>query len=359
MKRIWPFMISLMLVLTFFIGFASAGEKVDALILGSVVLISDTGDGASSERDIDNDTDADDDQDADMDEDEDSDADEDKDDDKDIDEDKDKPGEDKDEDENKEKIEYVTEDGYNVEIKDGKIEIKGNGTTFELKDGKVEYKSESGKLEIKPGNIEVKGDIMEEFKQKLDVYQAIIDMGIEVGGGFSDVESSWAKSTIEKMSAIRVFNGYEDGTFKPDNSISQAEVIVLVDRITPDDEEDEDEEKDKDEDEFAEIPGWAKESVQEAAYKGVINLNRFHSHVQASRTQVAVIIAKSLELQPVDASSIPFKDGILISPEDTGYILALYQKGIIIGNPDGKFNPNSAITRAEMAIIMERIIIGQ
>ncbi|HCF71597.1 MAG TPA: hypothetical protein DER33_08465, partial [Syntrophomonas sp.] len=39
-----------------------------------------------------------------------------------------------------------------------------------------------------------------------------------------------------------------------------------------------------------------------------------------------------------------------------GYVLALYQEGIISGTPNGYFNPNNYITRAEMAAILERLL---
>jgi hypothetical protein len=68
------------------------------------------------------------------------------------------------------------------------------------------------------------------------------------------------------------------------------------------------------------------------------------------------MIAKALGLEPVDTSNMPFKDGLLISKDDAGYILALYQEGILTGSPNGNFNPNSAITRAEMASMLDRLL---
>ncbi|NPV73960.1 MAG: S-layer homology domain-containing protein [Pelotomaculum sp.] len=169
---------------------------------------------------------------------------------------------------------------------------------------------------------------------------------------FSDVKEHWAKSSINKMSAIGLFNGYGDGTFRPDDPITGAEAVALVMRMADVDEPEEDIDT-------GDAPDWAKKSVQKAVYKGVININRFHSQVQASRAQTAVMVAKALNLSPVDTAGIPFVDGVLISPEDAGYIMALYQAGIIKGTPDGRFNPNSSITRAEMAVIMERIVSQQ
>jgi hypothetical protein len=52
----------------------------------------------------------------------------------------------------------------------------------------------------------------------------------------------------------------------------------------------------------------------------------------------------------------PFSDGKLIPNEQLGYILAMYQEGYISGNPDGSFNPNAALSRAQMASIIEKLL---
>jgi len=169
---------------------------------------------------------------------------------------------------------------------------------------------------------------------------------------FTDIQDHWAENCINLMSATGLFNGYTDGTFKPDQSITQAETISLIIRMLAN-EDIADEDIDGS---LEDVPDWAKEASKKAAKKGIINVNRFHSQVQASRAQTAVWIAKALSLDPVDESEVPFKDNLLISKEDIGYIMALYQEGIIKGTPSGKFNPNSAITRAEMATIMQNIL---
>jgi hypothetical protein len=196
------------------------------------------------------------------------------------------------------------------------------------------------------------GQQLKEFKQKLDA----LDAQGEIEEDIPDISGHWAEKSIKLMKAIGVFKGYEDGTFRPEDSITEAEITVLVMRMANQDTEQEDEALEAEDPALEEVPDWAKASVKEAVYKGVVNINRFHSQVQADRAQVAVQLAKALELTPVDTTDVPFADGILISPEDLGYIMALYQEGIIKGTPDGSFNPNSAITRAEMAVISERVI---
>lgn len=45
---------------------------------------------------------------------------------------------------------------------------------------------------------------------------------------FSDVEGHWGKAYISKAASLGILNGYSDGTFKPDNSVSYAEAIAII-----------------------------------------------------------------------------------------------------------------------------------
>lgn len=173
---------------------------------------------------------------------------------------------------------------------------------------------------------------------------------------FSDTGKHWAQPSIDDMVAAGILSGYPDGTFKPDQPITEAEIITLLMRIVEDDSIVDEDEDDADDDDLSGIPEWARHSAEKAHGKGIINLNRFHSQQQATRVQAVVWIAKALDLEPVDTSDTPFKDGIYISSEDLGYILAALDAGIISGMPDGNFNPNSCITRAQIASIIERIL---
>ena len=109
----------------------------------------------------------------------------------------------------------------------------------------------------------------------------------------TDISRHWAAPCIEEMTAIGLFKGYPDGSFKPDQQLSQAEALALVMRIAADDDTTVDEDKDKSE--LSQVPAWVRGDADKAARKGIIKLNRFHSAVQASRAQTAVMIAKALD----------------------------------------------------------------
>lgn len=70
----------------------------------------------------------------------------------------------------------------------------------------------------------------------------------------------------------------------------------------------------------------------------------------ASRGEVALTLAKVLGLNTASTNS-PFSD-ISSSSKYAGAVTALYKKGIFTGDENRKFNPNSALTREEMAKIL-------
>ncbi len=216
-----------------------------------------------------------------------------------------------------------------------------------------------------PANYVEKNKVNKELKEKYRVQkekkvqnettvQNENEKKVKKASKFKDAENHWAKGSIDLLTAMGLFNGYPDGTFQPDQSVTQAECVELLMRLAGDDDEvlNEDEDTDADED----VPAWVQKSYKKAARMRIINVNRFHSAVQANRALIAVWVAKAMKLAPVDTTEMPYSDYLLISKEDLGYILALYKEGLMKGSPDGKFNPNNYITRAEMATILQRIL---
>ncbi|MDF2656803.1 MAG: rane protein [Bacillota bacterium] len=184
----------------------------------------------------------------------------------------------------------------------------------------------------------------------------------KVNKEFKDMRTHWGKKSVEKVQNLGIFGGYADGTFQPDKALTQAELAVIIDRLLQlkdGDGEDTDFEglvnwsggSDSD------IPGWAKKSVAKGLYKHYFNINRFHSQVQVDRLTACVALAKALDLEPVtDFTGNPFTDRGLISDEDYGYLLALFEEGYISGYPNGAFNPYSFLSRAQMAAIIEKLL---
>jgi hypothetical protein len=48
---------------------------------------------------------------------------------------------------------------------------------------------------------------------------------------FSDTNGSWAQQTINELFRYAVVSGYADGSFKPDQNITRAEAIKMINRM--------------------------------------------------------------------------------------------------------------------------------
>jgi hypothetical protein len=48
------------------------------------------------------------------------------------------------------------------------------------------------------------------------------------GGSFSDVGGHWAEDWIEQLKAEGITSGYPDGTYRPENQVTRAEMAVFL-----------------------------------------------------------------------------------------------------------------------------------
>ena len=46
-----------------------------------------------------------------------------------------------------------------------------------------------------------------------------------------DVTGNWAEASIEKAKKKRIMNGYEDGSFKPNQPVTRAQLAAILDRL--------------------------------------------------------------------------------------------------------------------------------
>lgn len=51
------------------------------------------------------------------------------------------------------------------------------------------------------------------------------------GHDFSDITGCWAEQEIAIAASLGWILGYEDGTFRPDRSITRAEAVTIINRI--------------------------------------------------------------------------------------------------------------------------------
>ncbi|MRN52921.1 ice-binding family protein [Paenibacillus monticola] len=168
----------------------------------------------------------------------------------------------------------------------------------------------------------------------------------------ADIKGHWAESQISKWIDKGFIKGYEDGSFKPNNTITRAEFMALVNRsfgfsaeaaIS-----------------FSDVaPGnWAYVEVAKAVKAGYITgyeNGTIGVSKPISRQEVAVIIARLLGLPTTAGSEASFQDSGLIATWAKGAVDAAATSNILNGYAaDHSFKPTNSITRAEAVVVLDR-----
>ena len=202
------------------------------------------------------------------------------------------------------------------------------------------------------------------------------------GKNLSDLEGHWAQKEVEAAVASGWVDGYPDGSFKPEKSITRAEFTkMLLDAIhlTPD----------------SETVAWMKENaltddvwgnpteytpklydmsghwltsqgwLDAALYSGMVvpddyNGKNFQPEKAIARYEIALMTDRALGLvypasQPVEGE-LPFTDKEEILDWMKGYVNESVKAGVLKGYPDGSFQPNKTSTRAEAVVMIQRML---
>jgi len=151
----------------------------------------------------------------------------------------------------------------------------------------------------------------------------------------------WFYSYVTELSNSGVFSGYPDGTFQASRAVNCGEALKLILRAAGFGEQ------------KAAGSHWASGYQSLAVSKGLVVLKDIPDlNASISRRLIAQIAAKALRLTEASIAT-PFSD------TSDGYVLSLFEAGIIEGSRDDsgnlKYKPESSITRAELSAIVWRI----
>ncbi|KPV55284.1 hypothetical protein QJ48_33980 [Paenibacillus sp. A3] len=171
----------------------------------------------------------------------------------------------------------------------------------------------------------------------------------------TDIEDHWAKALIERAAALGIVNGYEDGTFRPDNETSRTEVAAMISRALK-------LKGEQGELSFADldsIPAWAKENLASVVSSGIISGyadGTFSGDRKVSRTEMAVMIVRALKIEPAANASLPFADAGQIAPWAQPYIDAAHMLEIVGASYDNHFAPHANVTRVEAVNLVLKML---
>ncbi|WP_052723698.1 S-layer homology domain-containing protein [Paenibacillus wulumuqiensis] len=183
---------------------------------------------------------------------------------------------------------------------------------------------------------------------------AVIDSAIQL----KDLAGHWAQTDIQQLADQRIVTGTAQGAFRPNASITRAEMSALLVRtlgLTP---------IDNSSTTFNDVnsSAWYADSVGTAAAAGLIQgdaKGQFRPNATITREEMAVLLERALSY-----SGMTVAENINNRPTDRNQaaqwarpaIDRLSASGLISGNAAGQFQPKKKLTRAESAAILSRLL---
>ena len=171
---------------------------------------------------------------------------------------------------------------------------------------------------------------------------------------FNDVDSvDWALESIYALAEKGIINGYSDGAFKPNQSITRAELAKIL-CLTFNFKNINDKEIS-----FTDVSydSWYYDYIKTAYQNGILSGESPEicaPERNVSREEFAAMLGRSLNVSQfnftVKKATGTFIDKEVISEFAVEYIDELYSYGILNGDSDGSFRPKNSLTRAEAAV---------
>lgn len=176
---------------------------------------------------------------------------------------------------------------------------------------------------------------------------------------FSDINDKyWAYNDISGLYNAGIIVGYSDGTFRPENSVTRAEFLKML--ITS---------LKIETDLFEEVPfedvmkdEWYYDYVRGGYNAGLINgtsNNTFAPNSVITREDIATITYRACMYKKCKVASpgiLNYSDSSNISDYARAAVSVLQTEKILLGYETGEFAPQKIATRAETAVIINRLL---
>ena len=171
-------------------------------------------------------------------------------------------------------------------------------------------------------------------------------------GAFADTSGHWAETAINKWSGeYGVIQGYDDGTFRPDKSITRGAFAGILDRflhfrtVSP-------------ADTFSDTAGTYWEDAILKLHASGIYLGNQGEALPAStitRQQAVAMIGRAFQIAP-EITAPDFTDTEQIAEYAQPYVGEFQLRGYLTDSAAGTFRPTDPITRAELINILNNMV---
>jgi GH25 family lysozyme M1 (1,4-beta-N-acetylmuramidase) len=170
---------------------------------------------------------------------------------------------------------------------------------------------------------------------------------------FTDTDGNWAESAIEKWSEkYGVLNGYEDGSFHPDDPITRGAFAGILNRFLQ-------YQNSSPSTTFSDTDGayWEDAILRLHAagvYLGTDGAARLTANI--TRQQAITMVGRAFKL-PESSVALTYADADSIESYAAGYLGTMAERGYITDvGTDNRFRPTEPITRAELVNLLNNMI---
>ena len=254
---------------------------------------------------------------------------------------------------------------------DTKVETKS--TTAKAETKPTTAKADSKATEAKPATAEKASEAKAEAKPTAKATEAKTTTKAKEtlpAGVYTDTKDNWARDAIQAMSQAGYLSGYSDNTFKPSAQITREQAAAIYGKVL---------QHNLNEQELADIvtkesatsysdveaDRWSNSAIKLVSAAGVMqgtSKTAFTPSKTMNREEFvasAASLAKKLNITtPVKTEKVTFKDEDSISLDYVADINYMAERGIVASGATENFNPKQPVTRAQAAIILNRMLNG-
>jgi len=171
----------------------------------------------------------------------------------------------------------------------------------------------------------------------------------------SDIDGHWSEIYIRRLYDLCIIEGYADGSFRPEQSVTRAELVKMAlyskgikpnpgcydaDCGSP----------------FMDLASWQGKWIRPAWDRKIINgysNDRFAPNKSISRSEAVKVILATYGYGPLSTSKSFFND---VNGWSVGWVEKAHEIGLVQGVGNGNFAPDRAVTRAEAGKIIAKIM---
>ncbi|MDR2360877.1 MAG: S-layer homology domain-containing protein [Oscillospiraceae bacterium] len=185
---------------------------------------------------------------------------------------------------------------------------------------------------------------------------------------FPDLDGHWSRADMEECAERGLFEGYPDGSIKPNASVSVAETIAIISRLY----DITDLEKEFILNQYgqaskeiivAEGPTWARDALAICLASGAVldtelrgaAPEKFNAPIK-KEVLAMWLVRGVLAEEELDSPSPDFTDVDKIPSRYLSYVALLYNIGVLQGDENRNFNPGSDVSRAVAATMFNKAL---